>query len=65
MTSLTKCPKCGRDLFQMVEEDGKSKLKIFTSYGAKTEGDHEVFYCYECYENLNKKIFEEELNDSM
>ena len=60
MTSLTKCPVCGRDLFEMVENDGKFKLKIFTSYGTTPDGK---YYCYECYENLNKKIFKENEDD--
>ena len=64
MTSLTKCPVCGRPLFETIWEDGKSKFKIFTSYGHVTNGAEDQFYCYECYENRNKKIFKEDSNVS-
>ena len=49
------CANCGRELF---EQFGNSR-KIFRSFATKFIDSVEVHYCYDCYVNLNKKVFEE------
>lgn len=63
MSQITECcAKCGIKLFDQPYE-GMSR-KIFRSFATKIVNGGELYYCLHCYEELNKKIFTEDNNDS-
>ena len=54
------CEKCGTPIFEVIDKGNSYGKKIFKSYGVKESETGPKYYCYQCYETLNKVIFKED-----
>lgn len=55
------CAKCGIDLFETT--DGSNNRKIFRSFATKFVDGIELHFCINCYNKLNDKFDEENVDD--
>ena len=54
MEQIHRCEKCGIDLFEQLQ----SSKKVFAvrSFATKVRDGHEVYYCLNCYKEVNNGI---------
>ena len=52
MEQIHRCNKCGIDLFESLP----NSKKIFRSFATKVRDGHEVYYCLNCYKEVNNGI---------